>query len=169
MSTDYGFSELENRLVEACKRCPPDMAAIEAILGEGADVNATAANSGENPLSAVILNYAAEPGMDSSTLPDIVEFFLKHGFDVARDEGRYGAMCLMNLIHSSNDDNILSAAKILLEAGANPAIPPVAGEEQNAIAWAYTEGAVAESVFQNYQLAGLLDGLGMVMESYTKE
>ena len=107
--------------------------------------------------------------MDSSKLPDIVDFFLKHGFDVARDEGRYGAMCLMNLIHSSNDDNILSAAKILLEAGANPAIPPVAGEEQNAIAWAYTEGAVAESVFQNYQLAGLLDGLGMVMESYTKE
>lgn len=169
MSTDYGFGELENRLIEACRRCPPDMTAIEAILNEGADINAVSAKSGNTPLSAVILNYAAEPGMDGARLPDIITFFLEHGFDVARDEGRYGAMCLMNLIHSSNDDNILSAAKLLLEAGANPKISPTAGDSQDVITWAYTEGAVAESVFQNYELAGLLDGLGMVMESYTKE
>ncbi len=48
----------------------------------------------------------------------IIRFFLDHGFDVSRNEEKYGAQCLRALALSSFDRGIIEATKMLLDAGA---------------------------------------------------
>lgn len=53
-------------------------------------------------------------------MPKIIEFFLENGYDVMRGDGLYGALVLFSLCYSSYDKTIIDAAKILLDAGADP-------------------------------------------------
>ena len=161
----YGYGERELRLLEACRAFPPNFDTINAIIDEGANLNAKNEGDGENNLlSDIILNYGDQLGMNGVRLPEIVKLFLERGFDVSLDEGRYGAMCLINLLHSSDDDYIIEAAKLLLAAGANPDIPSSVKDEDNVTKWAYTEGAIAESFFHNYDRAALMDTLAMMYD-----
>lgn len=50
-------------------------------------------------------------------LPAVIEFFLKHGFDPSRDEGRAGAKCLVNLTWSRCLRSMIPSIKLLLDAG----------------------------------------------------
>ena len=132
-----GFDELEKRLVEEGRRCPPDFERMKALVMAGADVNACSDDFDEEqdtPLSLIYLGYLHDNiGENGRYLPELTRFFLENGFDVHEDEGRHGAACLQNLTWSSYDQYILEAAKILLEAGADPNV--VLYGDESALDW----------------------------------
>ena len=49
---------------------------------------------------------------------EIIRFFLDHGFDLDKNDGKYGAQCLHALIFSSHDRHMIDATKLFLDAGA---------------------------------------------------
>ena len=55
-------------------------------------------------------------------LLEIIRFFLDHGYDLTTNNGRHGAEALRALCWSTCDGAILDAAKLLLEAGADPLV-----------------------------------------------
>ena len=132
MGWNYDFGETEDRLRDACNVYPPDFAEIERLMAQCADISVVAEKDpDESILSDIILWYPdvavikqldQDEPLNGRYLPQIVKLFLDHGFDVHRGEGRVGAKCLSNLMHSSKDVYMLEAEKLLLDAGADPTI-----------------------------------------------
>lgn len=118
------FGPLETQLQEAAGAYPPDFETMERLLGEGADINAC--TDEETLLSEVICGYPEMAGgeeveqRDGRYLPEVVRFFVEHGYEVRRRDGAHGGQALMALSWASYDRYILDAAKILLDAGADP-------------------------------------------------
>lgn len=127
MGYNYHFGEIENQLRDACNEYPPDFVKIERLMEQCTDLSIVSEEDPEeNMLSDIILWYPntheACPEHDGRYLPQIVKLFLKHGFDVGRENGRVGGMCLSNLTISSGDIYAIEAEKLLLDAGADPTI-----------------------------------------------
>ena len=141
------MTSLEARLIAECQKFPPDMVELRKIIDAGADVNAKVDD--ENVLSGIILGYpdgangASTAGSDGRYLPAIISLFLASGFDVRKDNGAAGASCLQNLTWASHDDYILEAAKLLLDAGADPSIDLDADEffPQTVLSWVGTKAS----------------------------
>ncbi len=85
---------------EECKKCSNEFA------GDGASYD-----------SCPSCEHFLIPNVGASML-QIIKFFLDHGFDVTRNEGKYGAQCLRAVVLSSFDRGIIEATKMLLDAGA---------------------------------------------------
>ena len=131
------FGKLENELIELCHQYPPNLDAIKAKIAEGADVNAYDDDRTVKTslLAEVIYNYGWNLSDKNSAedynceyLPAIVTIILDAGFDVALDDGRYGAMALAHLRFCATDRRILEVAKLLLNAGADPHVAPYEDE-----------------------------------------
>lgn len=144
MGYNVYFGEIENQVRDACNEYPPDFAKIERLMDRCADLSIVSEDDPEeNMLSDIILWYPEPPQLqgycescsddacdgcsiagqyDGRYLPQIVNLFLKHGFDVSRNGGRVGAKCLSNLMISSGDVYAIEAEKLLLDAGADPTI-----------------------------------------------
>lgn len=144
MAFDYGYGKLENELIALFHSGPPDFAAAEALIRQGADVNAIGEDDSENVLSEILSLYEraayydhicdyrncnelncedCEHYVDWGSTPGeamcaIIRFFLNHGFDVTKQEGCFGAQCLDAVGVSTNDRYMIDATKILLDAGA---------------------------------------------------
>lgn len=144
MSTDYGYGKLENELIALFHSGPPDFAAAEELIRQGADINAIGEDDSENVLSEILSLYEraayydhicdyrncnefncedCEHYVDWGSTPGeamcaIIRFFLNHGFDVTKHEGCFGAQCLYAVGFSTNDRYMIDATKILLDAGA---------------------------------------------------
>lgn len=129
MSYDYGYGELENKLIVLLRSGPPDFAAAEELLRQGADVNAVGKSNSENVLSEILDSYGcpyqddagkqdadwyAEPG---AAMCAVIRFFLDHGFDVNRRDGCFGAQCLCALTLTTFDRFMIEATKILFDSG----------------------------------------------------
>ena len=129
MSYDYGYGELENKLIVLLRSGPPDFAAAEELLRQGADVNAVGKSNSENVLSEILDSYGcpyqddagkqdadwyAEPG---AAMCAVIRFFLDHGFDVNRRDGCFGAQCLRALTLTTFDRFMIEATKILFDSG----------------------------------------------------
>lgn len=97
-----------------------------------------------------------------ASMIQIIKFFLDHGFDVTRNEGKHGAQCLRAVVLSSFDRGIIGATKMLLDAGAQN-IPPTDYEPNDtplramAIEGSYQEveghdylGNIYEAAYQIY-------------------
>lgn len=118
---EYGFGLKENELIELCSVYPMD---IERVREKIKQVDLTATNDdGDNLLSRVILAYMKMyhvkfAKVDGRYLIDVVKLFLENGFDLTRENGKFGAQCLMSLYNSSCDEYVLEACKILLKEGA---------------------------------------------------
>ena len=116
-----GWREIDFALISEASKIRPDFSKMEQLVRDGADVNAMFGDDDENALSAVILGMENDdmdensPAKDS--LPIVVEFFIKHGFDPERNEGRAGAKCLANLAFSRCLASKIPAMKLLLDAG----------------------------------------------------
>ena len=132
-----GCLPLSNRLAELFENGNPDFEAAGALIRQGADVNDQGDDLSKNLLSRVLMEYGYNslrgkaqtvPG-ELPSLVQVIRFFLDHGFDLNRDEGRYGAQCLRALQWSSYDRQILQATKALLDAGARN-IPCEPGDEE---------------------------------------
>lgn len=141
---NYDFGELGNQVRDACNEYPPKLDEIERLMEQCGDLNIVSPEAPEeNMLSDIILWYpelrelqvycedcgdescegcglAGEA--DGRWLPQIVRLFLKHGFDVAGNDGMAGRMCLSHLMLSSGDIYAIEAEKFLLDAGADPLI-----------------------------------------------
>ena len=145
MGMNYYFGEVENQIRDACNEYPPDFEKIERLMEECEDLSITSREDPkDNLLSNIILWYPEigelrvhyenctdescdgcslnYPDYDGRYLPQIVKLFLKHGFDVTRDNGLVGRMCLYSLTFASNDVYMIEAEKLLLSAGADPMI-----------------------------------------------
>lgn len=137
--------KLAEQLMLCLEEYPPDLAGARALLDKGADIHHV--NSfGEPLLAEIIMGYPLDKAMnpcticnehdacevrncektkkayDSEYLPAVVRFFLENGYDVTRDGGKFGAEALEALCWSSSDKLILEAAKLLLDAGADPLV-----------------------------------------------
>ena len=131
---------------------PPDFTQAEELLGKGADIHFV--NFVDEPLlEDILMGYPVQKAMnpcticdeydgcdvsncekskqayDSEYLVDVVRFFLENGYDVSGEGGRFGADALRGLCWSSCDKHILEAAKLLLDAGADPLAPDEDGED----------------------------------------
>lgn len=146
MDYNYGYGELENRLIKLFRSSPPDFDAAEELLKQGADINAVGRNDDENVLSEILIGYPnapldemldyddtdvdalhkliPDPGL---AMCDIIRFFLAHGFDVTKREGCFGAQCLFSLTATTDYRHIIEATKLLIDAGAiNRTVSPTA-------------------------------------------
>ncbi|MBE6996280.1 MAG: hypothetical protein E7429_06105 [Ruminococcaceae bacterium] len=179
---DYGYGELENRLIEVFQVGPPDFAAAGELLRQGADLNAVGRDDEENILSEILSGYvfSANPTLDhfrehahrpnpepGRWMCDIIRFFLNHGFDVTKRDDCFGAQCLRALTLSTYDRYMLNSLKLLLDAGAkNRTVSPTASEyetpqqsivSEESYQWCcehdYALSNVFEAAYQIYQAA----------------
>ncbi|MBQ9459736.1 MAG: hypothetical protein IJU66_07355 [Oscillospiraceae bacterium] len=146
MKNTYGYKPLSYELIDLFQSGAPDFAAAEDLIRRGADVNDQGDDKGENVLSEILMGYwwtSGTAGMEQevcsncesrpdrcahcehnlnpnagSSMIEIIRLFLDHGFDVNRNNGRHGAQCLSALALSSFDRQIITATKLLLDAGA---------------------------------------------------
>lgn len=141
-ATDCKMAEQFTLCLEAY---PPDFSGAKELLDKGADIHFVN-HLEETLLEDIIMGYPVLKAMnpctlcdeyddcevrdcektkkayDSAYLPDVVRFFLESGYDVSRDDGIFGARALQSLCWSSSDKNILEAAKLMLDAGADPLV-----------------------------------------------
>lgn len=115
------WKEIDLALICEASKIHPDFSKMERWVKDGADVNAKLGDDDENALSAVILDMenddVGEDSPEEDSLPKVIEFFINHGFDPCRDEGRSGAKCLANLAFSRCLASKIPAMKLLLDAG----------------------------------------------------
>jgi len=102
-------------------------------------------------LAEVILDAHGE------NLVPIIRFFIEHGFDVGKMDGKFGAECLSNVCFSSFDKHFVDAGRELIRAGA----VDVVMNGENALDAAMTEGSYQECCEHNYIL-------GSYFETYIK-
>ena len=139
------FNELEEKFLYCAKAIPPKFDEMKRLLAEGVDINAYDSCLGETLLSDAILGYPSmeypdcdgcsainecedkclltndeEHSAGSAFLPSVVQFFLENGYDVTLRNGEYGGVALKSLSWSTYDQYIIDAARLLLDAGADP-------------------------------------------------
>lgn len=143
MACDYGYGALENELIKLLRSGRPDLDRAEELIRSGADLNAEGRDDSENVLSEILIGYpdpverddpdefcddrTEADSCEQDPAPDpeegramcsIIRFFLEHGFDVKKNDGCFGAQCLYALTLSTFDRSMITATKMLLDAGA---------------------------------------------------
>ena len=93
------------------------LAFVESLLKEGLDPN-TDDESGCECLLEDGIGELSFSDKDHLVLP-LIQLFLRYGFDVKRDEGRYGTDLLIHLKWLKYDDDLWEMADCLLKAGAD--------------------------------------------------
>ena len=192
MAYDYG--ELEDKLISLLRNGAPDFDAAEALIQQGADINALGKNDDENILSEILFGYWQSKYSD--TLSDacddcigshcvdceynrnlnpnlgesmcaIIRFFLDHGFDVNKQDGCFGAQCLWELTLSTFDRYMIEATKLLLDAGAkNRTITPTSTDPDET-PWSFitTEGSYQGTCQHNHSTANIFEAVYQIYQA----
>lgn len=112
-------SEIRGMTLYQCfNSVPPNFSAAQRLLEQGAHINASEDSDGTPLLAQIIMDCFYDS--ESKYLPAAVRFFLENGYDVHKENGKYGGEALYALCYSTYDKHILDAAKLLLDAGADP-------------------------------------------------
>ena len=189
MEKTYGYTPPSYELMKLFQSGAPDFEAAEKLIQQGADVNNQGDYKDENVLSEILggywqagidlnheecrncwkqfgTSYDRCPSCEHFLIPNvgvsmiqIIKFFLDHGFDVTRNEGKHGAQCLREIALSSFDRGIIEATKMLLDAGAQNV--PIADDEpdetpMDAIG---TEGSYQDTCEHNHYLGNILEAV----------
>ncbi len=189
MAKTYGYTPLSYKLMNLFQSGLPDFEAAENLIQQGADVNDQGDDKDENVLSEILggywqagidwnheecrncwnqfgISYDSCPSCEHFLIPNvgasmiqIIKFFLDHGFDVTRNEGKHGAQCLREIALSSFDRGIIEATKLLLNAGAKNI--PIADDEldetpMDAIG---TEGSYQDTCEHHHYLGNILEAV----------
>lgn len=188
MAYDYGYGELNNRLIELFESGTPDFEAAKGLINQGADLNAIGRDDGENILSEILggywwseydespdnlcnhcekencfgCQYNNNPNLGQS-MCDIIHFFLDNGFDVTKNEGCFGAQCLYALTLSTFDKYMIEATKILFDAGAVNRTVSL-NPNESATPWDFigTEGSYQATCEENHALANIFEAVYQV-------
>lgn len=177
MKDTYGYKPLSYELINLFKLGVPDFNAAEELIRCGADVNDQGDDKDENVLSEILMGYGMPNNFDddfkddnehsSDTMEDlnsnlgesmikIIRFFLDHGFDVDRNEGRHGAQCLYALTFSSFDRYIIDAIKLLLDSGAKD-LPVEDGTSETSMSLLETERSFQDTVCHDHYLGNIYE------------
>lgn len=178
MAYDYGYDELSNKLIELFDTCNPDYQTAEELIKQGADVNAIGKEEDENVLSTILSNFGLSVNDDDvenensvsvaslgATMCDVIRFFLNHGFDVTKCDGRFGAQCLYELTLSTRDRYMIEATKILLDAGAKNC--PISLEPNEETPWNFMgyEGSYQDSYEGNHHLGNIYEAVYQIYQA----
>lgn len=125
---DHGFGPLENKLINLLTMSgPPDFETTDELIRLGADLNVVGHEDDENVLAKILCGYHCWQNCDGHVVDEaasgkylllVIQYFLDHGFDVNRRNGRYGAQCLNSLVLSVQTRAVIEATKLLIGAGA---------------------------------------------------
>lgn len=186
MAYDYGYGELENKLIELFRSGKPDFDAAEELIRQGADVNAIGKNDDENILSEILNGYwlyqqdyvpddicancddnycdDCENYQNLNVGPSIcaiIRFFLEHGFDVTKCDGCFGAQCLFELVLSTYDRYMIEATKLLLDAGARDRIISPTSTDSSESPWSFiaTEGSYQGTCEHDYSCSNIFEAV----------
>ncbi len=188
MSYDYGYGNLENKLIKLFRSGAPDFVAAEELIRQGADVNATGKNADENILSEILHGYWCSKRGDEMqrecqdcekescencrhdvdrnpeigrSMCQIIRFFLERGFDVNKFDGCYGAQCLYALTLSTFDRGFLEATKILFDAGAKNRTISYDETAESATPWSFigSEGSYQDTCEHNHSLGNIYEAV----------
>lgn len=194
MATDYGYGELENKLIELFRSGAPDFDAAAALIRQGADINALGNDDESNILSEILMGYwwathninlidacdtcdksqcidcehnqNLNPTLGSSMCA-IIRFFLEHGFDVNKCDGCFGAQCLWALTLSTFDRHMIEATKILLDAGAkNRTISPTSTDEDET-PWSFiaSEGSYQDVCEHSHSTGNIFEAVYQIYQA----
>jgi len=115
----YVYGKYEDKLLDLMAEGNADFVQADKLIAAGADINASSDNNDENILSYIILEYRMNHRKNvGKKLYKIVEYFLSKGFDVNKNDGKYGASCLEAIKFATYDPYTIDLAKLLLDAGA---------------------------------------------------
>lgn len=175
MAYEYGYGVLEDQLIDLFRSGPPDFEAAKELLSQGANLNAVSEKSeGENILSEILRGYwyagqdidaddydyraahKENPNLGNSMI-QIVAFFLDHGFSVHKHNGQFGAHCLYALVLSVFSAHMLTAAKLLFDAGARNV--PIDDHDPSETPWDLVgaEGSFQDTCEHNHHLGNLFE------------
>ncbi len=186
MAYDYGYGDLENKLIELFRSGAPDFDAAEELIRQGADLNAIGKDNYENILSEILTGYwwsihadgLNEPcyiceklncdGCEHNLNPNlglsmcaIIRFFLDHGFDVNKNDGCYGAQCLCALTLSTFDRYMIEATKLLFDAGAKNRTLSPTSTDQDETPWSSiaAEGSYQGTCENDHSTANIFEAV----------
>lgn len=176
MAYDYGYDELGNQLIELFDTRTPDYQTAEELIKQGADVNAVGKEDDEDILSAILLNFGqlvndddVENGVSDVslgvTMCDVIRFFLNHGFDVTKCDGRFGAQCLYELVLSTRDRYMIEATKILLDAGARNCPVSLEPNAETPCDFMGDEGSYQDSCEANHHLGNVYEAVYQIYQA----
>ena len=115
---NHGYGDLEDKLIAVFEMSgPPDFETADELIRLGADVNAEEPNE-NNVLSEILRGYTCRQSENCGYMIQVIHYFLDHGFDVRKKNGRYGEQCLYSIVVSDQDRSMIEATKVLMGAGA---------------------------------------------------
>ncbi len=191
---DYGFGSLENKLVALFRCGAPDFETAGELLRSGADINADNGRDAESILSRIISGYWCSKSGDElcdklcdqeecedcpkrpedvdlnpdcgRALVSVIRFFLDHGFELNRKNGRVGARCLWELTLSVYDRHMIEATKLLLDAGAkNISITEKPDSHDTPWDFIATEGSYQGTCCHNHYLGNLFEAVYQIYQA----
>lgn len=178
MAYEYGYGALEDQLIALFCSGTPDFVAAENLISQGADLNAVGKDPDENMLSEILSggcwseyeneneecdncqeNRDLNP-CGGENMVKVIHFFLDHGFDVQKKNGRFGAQCLRALVLSSFDAHMIEATKVLFGAGAkNISIGENDDEDENPWGFIGIEGSYQDTCCHNHHLGNIYEAV----------
>lgn len=188
MKDTYGYTPLSYELIELFRSGAPDFEAAETLIRHGADVNDQGDDQGENVLSEILMGYWESSTADGTqeecyncmrdyeycsgcehnlnpnigeSMIKIIQFFLDHGFDLNKNDGRQGAQCLYALKFSSFDRYMIDATKLLLDAGAQN-IPVFDDSKETPKDLIGLEGSFQDTCEENHYLGNIYEAMYQV-------
>lgn len=191
---DYGYGDLENKLIRLFRSGAPDFATAEDLIRQGADINAVGKDDDENILSEILSGYwwsehgdiisdacdncdenhcdncehnrDLNPNLGASMCA-IIRFFLAHGFDVNKCDGCFGAQCLWALTLSTFDRYMIEATKLLLDAGAKNRTVSPTSTDQDETPWCFiaTESSYQGTCEHAHSTANIFEAVYQVYQA----
>ena len=167
---DYGYGNLENKLIEVfSKSSPPDFETADKLLRSGADINARGKRNCSNILSDILNTYPhaaiKEPVDAGRYMIQVIQYFLEHGFDVHKNNGRYGAQCLKTLVFFQKRP-VIEATKLLFHAGADDICTEAIQTENGYPSYSLGAEINYQSICEkNYRISNTLEAAYQVYEA----
>ena len=183
------YGPLEDKLLRLFRSGAPDFALADTLVRLGADVNAVGTDDEENILSKILLGYWESQNSDceiedceqdscegcpcninknpnlGESMLSVIRWFLDQGFDVTKKEQRYGAQCLYSLTLSTFDAHIITATKMLLDAGAKNI--SISTEDDTATPWNWiaAEGSCQDTIYHNHSLGNIYEAVYQIYQA----
>ena len=104
-----------NELLQLCAKADPNDLPLVDLLLANIDCNQQISTAKTPLLAQIIQNFSKFSPAHTFLLPEYISLFIKHGFDAVM----HSASCLRALLESVPDENLLTAADLLIAHGSS--------------------------------------------------